>query len=65
MIEEMKGLDQRKHQVAIKDFFLFGSWFASKRSDEAVKYRGDDSICMVKTYTKGYYKEATKNMMKY
>ena len=44
---------------------IFDSWFAPKRSAEAMMDVGADIIGMVKINTKGFCKDITKNMKKY
>ena len=39
------------------DFFLFDSWFASKKAAEDAMEIGVELIGMVKTNTKGFYKD--------
>ena len=57
MAEETKGVGQRDVKGATKDYFLFYSWFSSKKSEEAAMYVGTYMIGMVKTNTKGFRKE--------
>ena len=63
--EGTKGLGQRNGKGATKDFFIFDCWFASKRSDEASIYVGDDIIDMVKINTKIFCKDNIENLINY
>ena len=54
-MEVTKGLGKRNRKGATRDFF--GSWFASKRSDEAVMDVGYGVIGMIKTNTKVFCKD--------
>ena len=64
IMEATNGLGQRDAKGATKDCFLFGSFFPSKRSAEAVMDVGADMIGMVKTNTKGLCKETIENLTK-
>ena len=57
MTESKKRIGHRDMKGATKDFFLFGSWFSSNKLEENAIYVGADMIGMVKTNTKGFYKE--------
>ena len=54
MIEETRGIGQKSKKGELKDFFLFDSWFASKKAAEATMELGAELIGMVKTNTKGF-----------
>ena len=56
-MEATKGIGQKPIEGGKKDCFLFDSWFASKKAAEAVMEIGADLIGMVKTNTKGLWKE--------
>ena len=47
------------------DFFLFDGWFSSKKAAEAAMEFGEDFIGMVKTNTKGFFKETNEKLTKY
>ena len=49
IMEETKGLGNRDVKGTTNYCFVFESWFASKRSAEAVMGVGEDMIGMVKT----------------
>ena len=51
-MEETKGLGHRTLKGSTRYFFLFGSWFSSKKSAEEDVSIGVDFIGMVKTNTK-------------
>ena len=53
MMEETKGIGQKSKKGGAKDFFLFDSWFASKKAAEAAMEFGAELIGMVKKNTKG------------
>ena len=53
-MEATKGIGQRSVKGYTKDFFLFDSWFSSKRSEEAAMSVGAEIICMVKTNQRDY-----------
>ena len=57
MMEETKGIGQNSKKGGPKDCFLFDSWFASKKAEEAAMELGAELIGMVKTNTKGFCKE--------
>ena len=44
MMEETKGIGQKSKKGGTKDFFLFDSWFASKKASEAAMELGVDLI---------------------
>ena len=52
MMEARNGLGQRDLKWATKDYFLFGSWFFSKRLEEDAMDVGADIVGMVETNTK-------------
>ena len=52
MMEKTKGLVQKSKKGGAKYFFLFDSWFASKKAEEAEMELGAELIGMVKTNTK-------------
>ena len=54
LMEEMKELGQRSLKGSTRYFFLFDSWFSSKKAAEAATSIGVDLIGMVKTNTKGF-----------
>ena len=56
-MEATKGIGQKSIKGVTKDFFLFDSWFASKKAVEAAMEFGAKLIGMVKTNTKVFYKE--------
>ena len=64
LMEETKGLCQRALKGSTRDFFLFGSWFSSKKSLEKAASIGVDLIGMVKTNTKGFCKAMIEGLMK-
>ena len=65
IMEEINSLGQRDVKGATKACFLFESWFASKRSEEAAMYVGSDIIGMVKTNIEVLCKDYIKNLTKY
>ena len=56
-MDETKGLWQRSLKGSTRDCFPFESWFLTKNSVEAVVYIGVDSIGIVKTNTRGFFKD--------
>ena len=64
IMEATNGFGQRDAKGATKDCFLFGSFFSSKRSAEAVMDVGADMIGMVKTNTKGFCKNTIEKLTK-
>ena len=64
MMEETKGIGQKSKKGGPKDCFLFDSWFASKKTEEAAMKLGAELICMVKTNTKGFCKETIEKLTK-
>ena len=65
MMEEPKGIGQKSKKGGPKDFFLFDSWFASKKAAEAAMELGAELIGMVKTNTKGFCKKTIEKLTKY
>ena len=57
VMEETKGIVQKSKTGGPKDCFLFDSWFASKKAEEASMELGAEFIGMVKTNTKGFCKD--------
>ena len=55
-------LGQRDLKVVTKDHFIFGGWFASKRSYEATMVVGDLIIDMLENNTNCFCKDNTKNI---
>ena len=53
MVEETKGIDKKNIIGAIKDCFLFDSWFYSKKAAESATEVGAELIDMVNKNTKG------------
>ena len=51
MMEATKGIGHKSKKGGTKDFFLFDSWFASKKASEAAMEMGAEFIGMVKTNT--------------
>ena len=51
--------------MATKDFFLFGSWFASKSLTESTMEVFVDIIGMIKTNTRGFCNDTIYNLTKY
>ena len=49
-----KGDRSEVYKRGYKGFFLFNSWFASKKAAEAAMELGAELIGMVKTNTKGF-----------
>ena len=64
MMEETKGIVQKSIKGRTNDCFLFDSWFASDKTAEDVMGVGSELIGMVKTNTKGFYKETIENLTK-
>ena len=62
MMEETKGIGQKSKKGGPKDCFLFDSWFASKKAEEAAMEMGSELIGMVKTNTKGLCKETLEKL---
>lgn len=62
MIKSLKGLSQSNVKCDANDCFIFGIYFASKRSYEDTMDVGVDMIGMVKTNKKVSSKDATNNM---
>ena len=60
-----KVLGQSDVKGSTKDFFVFISWFSSNSSAKYVMDAGKYIIGMVKTNTKLFYKNTTKNMTNY
>ena len=56
MMEATKGVGQRYRKGVAKDFFIFDSWFSSKKLAESAMEVGAKLIGMVKTNTKGFCK---------
>ena len=52
-----KGVYQKSIKGGTKDFFLFDSWFASKKAAEYAMEVGAELIGMAKKNTKGFCKE--------
>ena len=65
IIEATEGIGQKYIKGGTEDCFIFGSWFASKKSEEAAMEVGAEFIGMVKTNTKGFYKERIEKLTKY
>ena len=64
MTESIKGIGQKSIKGGTKDCFLFDSWFASKKAVEYAMEVGAKLISMVKTNTKGFYKETIEKLTK-
>ena len=64
MTEETKGVGHKSIKGGTKDCFLFDSWFASKKAEEYVVEVGSDLIGIVKTNTKGFWKETIEKLTK-
>ena len=64
LMEETKGLGQRELKGSTRDCFLFYSWFSSKKLAESATYIGVDLIDMVKTNTKGFFKDTIEGLTK-
>ena len=62
--KETKGLGQRSLKGSTRDCVLFGSSFLSKKSAEAAASIGVDLIGMVKTNTKGFFKDMVEGLAK-
>ena len=54
MMEATNGIGQKSIKGVTKDCFLFDSWFASKKAEEAAMEVGAKFFGMVKTNTKGF-----------
>ena len=66
MMEATKGIGQKSIRGGRGGYhFLFYSWFASKKAEEAVMEVVAELIGMVKTNTKGFCKETIENLTKY
>ena len=65
MTEETKGIGQKSIKGGTTDCFFFDSWFASKKAEEAAMEMGADIIGMLKTNTKGFFKETIEKLTKY
>ena len=65
LVEETKGLRHRALKGSKRDFFLFGSWFLSKKPAEEAASVGVDFIGMVKNNTKGFCKSRIEGLTKY
>ena len=59
-----KGDRSEVYKRRDKGFFLFNSWFASKKTTEAAMELGAEFIGMVKTNTKGFCKETIEKLTK-
>ena len=57
-----KGLGQRGIKWSTKDYFIFDSWFYSKRLVEYSMGIGTDMVGMVTTNTKGLCKDTIDNI---
>ena len=64
MMEEIKGVGQRDINGYTEDCFIFYGCLSSKKSAEATMYVGSDTIGVVKTNTKGLYKDTIENLTK-
>ena len=64
MMEATKGIGQESIEGGKKYYFLFDSWFASKKAAEAAMELGSELIGMVKTNTKGFCKETIEKLTK-
>ena len=56
IMEATPGISQNSIKGGMKDCLLFDSWFASKKATEASMEVGAKLIGMVKTNTKGFFK---------
>ena len=65
LMEEMKGMGQIYLNGSTRDFFLFDSWFLSKKTEGAASSIGVDFIGMVKTNTKQSCKAMIEGLTKY
>ena len=59
-----KGYRTEVKKGGPKDCFLFDSWFASKKAEEAAMELGAELIGMVKTNTKGFCKDTIEKLTK-
>ena len=59
-----KGYTSEVLKGGTNDFFLFDSWFASKKAAEAAMELGAELIGMVKKNTKGFCKETIEKRTK-
>ena len=64
MMEATKGICQNSIKGGTKYCLLFDSRFVSKKAAEASLEVGAEFIGMVKTNTKGFYKETIENLTK-
>ena len=64
MMEATKGIGQKSIKGGTKDFFLFDSWFASKKASEDAMEMGAELIGMVKKNTKVFCKDTIENLTK-
>ena len=64
LMEETKGMGQRALKRSTRDYFLFYSWFFSKKVSEVVASIGVDLIGMVKTNTKRFCKATVEVLTK-
>ena len=63
-MEATKGICQKSIKGGMKDCFLFDSWFASKKAEEAAIEVGAELIGMVKKDTKGFCKDTIEKLTK-
>ena len=64
MMEAKKGIGQKFIKGGMNDCLPFDIWFASKKAEESATELGAELIGMVKTNTKGFYKEKIEKLTK-
>ena len=64
MMEATKGIGQKSIKGGTDDYFLFDSWFASKKAEESAMEVGAELIGAAKTNTKGFYKDTIEKLTK-
>ena len=62
IMEATEGIGQKSIKGGTKDFFLFDSWFASKKAAESAMEVGAEFIGMMKKNTKGFCKETIEKL---
>ena len=63
--EEKKGIGQKYRKRAKKDCLIFDGWLSSNKAEEAAMEVGAQLVCIVKTNTKGFFKENIEKLTNY
>ena len=64
MMEATQGLVQKYRKRAMKDCFIFDSWFSSNKLEGAAMEVGAELIGMANKNTKGFYRETIDKLTK-